>query len=324
MIPNVSKAIIPAAGLGTRLLPATKTLPKEMLPVAGRPLIQYSLEEAARSGIETVILVVNSRKQIIREHFQREPRFEQLLESQGQLAEAEALRRLSEQVELVFVEQPETLGLGHAIWCAREFVKGEHFAVLLPDVIFQSERPVLQQLLLAFERHPGNMIALRRVEPEEVSRGGVVRIGESLDGKRFPLFRISGMVEKPAAEDAPSRFSVAGRYLLEPAVLEAIEQTIPDAKGEVQLTSALNQLCSGSRVYGLCVEGTHHDAGEPFGFLRANLEIALSDPKLQPALEAYLRRQQAAGLPAHNQSKEPPAKRPRRLQQVSKPPRRRS
>jgi UTP--glucose-1-phosphate uridylyltransferase len=303
MTMKISKAIIPAAGLGTRLLPATKTLPKEMLPVAGKPLIQYSIEEAARSGIETIILVVNRKKSIIRKHFQRESALERILESGGQIAEAEAVRRLPDLANLLCVEQPKPLGLGHAIWCARELVAGEPFAVLLPDVIFESERPVLQQLQDAYRRHPGNIIAIREVEPEEVPHGGIVRIEGSANGENSPLFRVAGVVEKPSLENAPSRFSVAGRYLLEPAIFEAIRKTPPDAKGEIQLTGALNQLCSADRVYGLRVEATHHNAGEPFGLLRANLEISMSDPQLQPALQAYLRRFQAEGLPPRHHRK---------------------
>jgi len=316
MTPKISKAIIPAAGLGTRLLPATKTLPKEMLPVAGKPLIQYSVEEAARSGIETVILVVNRKKSIIRKHFQRDRALERFLESSGQIAEAEAVRRLPDLANLLYVEQPKPLGLGHAIWCARELVAGEPFAVLLPDVIFQSERPVLQQMQDAYRRHPGNMIAIREVEPEEVSRGGVVRISGFADGRDSPLFRVAGVVEKPTLENAPSRFSVAGRYILEPAIFEAIRHTLPDAKGEIQLTGALNQLCSRNRVYGLRVEGTHYNVGEPFGFLMANLEISMSNPQLQPALQAYLRRLQVEGLPLRNHSKESSSQRSKQLDRI--------
>lgn len=290
MIPKITKAVIPAAGLGTRMLPATKTLPKEMLPVAGRPLIEYAVEEAALSGIETVILVINKKKSIIRKHFQRDPALEDFLESSGQIAEAERIRRLPDLVSLHYVEQRKPLGLGHAIGCARELVAGEPFAVLLPDVIFQSRRPVLQQLESAYQRHPVNVIAIRKVESEEVSQCGIVRLDGSPEGRKPSLFRVTGVVEKPPLESAPSRFGVAGRYLLEPEIFEKIDQTPPDARGEIQLTHALNRLGSANRVYGLCVEGTHHNAGEPFGFLKASLEIAMGDPQLQPALQAYLHR----------------------------------
>jgi UTP--glucose-1-phosphate uridylyltransferase len=306
MIAKISKAVIPAAGLGTRMLPATKILPKEMLPVAGMPIIQYSVEEAARSGIETVILVVNEKKSIIRKHFQREPALERFLESSGQIAEAETIRRLPDLVNLLYVEQPKPLGLGHAIWCARHLLAGEPFAVLLPDVIFESERPVLQQMQDAYQRRPGTIIAIREVEPEEVSHGGIVRVEGLADGRSSSIFRLSGVVEKPSIENAPSRFSVAGRYLLEPAILEELKRTSPDAHGEIQLSGALNRLCLGSyRVHGLCIEGTHHNVGEPFGFLRANLEISMSNPQLRPAIQAYLRRLQVEGLPPRNHFKEP-------------------
>lgn len=303
MSAKISKAVIPAAGLGTRLLPVTKCLPKEMLPVAGKPLIQYAVEEAAQSGITTLILVVNRKKSVIRKHFEKQPSFERFLEASGHGAEAEAFRRLRGLAELVYVEQPQPLGLGHAIWCARHWVADEPFAVLLPDVIYQSERTVLQQLLDAYQRYPGNLVALREVAPEEVSQGGIARVAGFANGKNPLLFRITGLVEKPSLEEAPSRLSIAGRYLLQPAVLRELERVSADARGEVQLTGALSRLCSGKRVYGLKVEGVHHNAGETLGFLKANLEIALNNPQLQPALRSYLRRLQKESPPLRQHSK---------------------
>jgi UTP--glucose-1-phosphate uridylyltransferase len=292
MIPKISTAIIPAAGLGTRMLPATKVIPKEMLPVAGKPLIQYAVEEAALSGIETVILVINRKKSIIRKHFQRDQALERLLESSGQVAEAEMIRRLPDLVNLVYVGQRKPQGLGHAIACARDLVAGGPFAVLLPDVIFQSEQPVLQQLRNAYHRHPGNMVAVRKVEPEEVPHCGIVRPEGSSGGRNSPLFKVDAVVEKPALESAPSLFGVAGRYLLEPSIFEKIDQTPLDAKGEIQLTHALNLMCSENRVYGVRVEGKHYNAGEPIAFLEANLKIAMSNPHLQPLHALYFRRLQ--------------------------------
>lgn len=288
MIPKISKAVIPAAGLGTRMLPATKILPKEMLPVAGKPMIQYAVEEAALSGIETVILIVNKQKSLLEKHFRRNPALEGFLKSCGRTAEAETLRRLSDLVKLVYVEQRKPLGLAHAIWCARDLVADHPFAVLLPDVIFQSEQPVMQQLTDIYRHHPGNIIAIREVEPENVQRCGIVRVEGSSDRGNSSFFRVTSLVEKPAIADAPSLFGVAGRYLLEPSIFKEIEKTPPDAKGEIQLTDALNQLCSEIPVYGLRVKGAHYDAGDPLGLLKASLEITMSNPQLQQSLRAYL------------------------------------
>jgi UTP--glucose-1-phosphate uridylyltransferase len=290
MTHKISKAIIPAAGLGTRMLPATKALPKEMLPVAGKPLIQHAVEEAALSGIETVILVINSEKLIIRKHFQRDEALEHLLESSGRIEEAESIRRLPDLANFVYVEQRKPLGLGHAVSCARDLIAGEPFAVLLADVVFQSELPVLQQLINAYHHHPGTMVAVRKVEPAEVPSVGIVRPEGSSGGGNSSLFKVDSIVEKPALEDAPSLFGIAGRYLLEPSVFEKIDQTPPDAKGEIQLTPALDGMCSESAVYGVCVEGKHYDAGERSGFLEANIEFAMSNPQLQPLQTPLSRR----------------------------------
>jgi UTP--glucose-1-phosphate uridylyltransferase len=290
MIDRISKAIIPAAGLGTRMLPATKALPKEMLPVAGKPLIQHVVEEAALSGIETVILVINSEKSIIRKHFERDQALEHRLESSGRLMEADSIRRLPNLANLVYVEQQKPLGLGHAVSCARDHVAGETFAVLLPDVLFQSQLPVIQQLINASRHHPGNMVAVRKVEPEEVPSVGIVSPEGSFGGSNSSLFKVDSIVEKPALENAPSFFGIAGRYLLEPSVFAKIDQTTPDAKGEIQLTHALNLMCSKSSVYGVCVEGKHYNAGEPSGFLEANIDFAMSNPQPQPLQTPFSRR----------------------------------
>ena len=196
--------------------------------------------------------------------------------------EADGIRRLPNLANLVYVEQRNPLGLGHAVGCARDHVAGGPFAVLLPDVVFQSELPVLQQLINAYRHQPGNMVAVRKVEPAEVPSVGIVRPEGSSGGRNSSLFKVDSIVEKPALENAPSLFGIAGRYLLEPSVFAKIDQTPPDAKGEIQLTHALNLMCSGSHVYGVCVEGKHYNAGEPSGFLEANIEFAMSNPQHQP------------------------------------------
>ncbi len=290
---KVVKAVIPAAGFGTRMLPATKAIPKEMLPVAGRPLIQYAVEEAAASGIETVILVVRSRKSPIQAHFTPEPELESFLQKRHLADAAELVRRLAQLVELHFVEQEKPLGLAHAISCAHSLIGNEPFVVLLPDVIVASAKPVTLQLIRAHQGHGGSVVAIREIDHQDVERHGIVRIDRSSALPSSKSVRVTGLVEKPLAAAAPSRLGVFGRYLLEPAIWDTIARTNPDARGEVQLTDALNLLCQTSLLFGLCFEGHHYDAGDPLGYLKANIELSLRDPQLRPSLLHYLSRLQA-------------------------------
>jgi UTP--glucose-1-phosphate uridylyltransferase len=284
---KIAKAVIPAAGFGTRMLPATKALSKEMLPVAGKPLIQYAIEEAAASGIKTVVLVVRSTKSLIRSHFARDPVLESFLEERHSAA-VEPIRRLTDLVDLQFVEQQQPLGLAHAICCAKPSVGEESFAVLLPDVIMVNDEPVTRQLICAHEQHGGSVVAIRQVESQEVERHGIVQAEPSpTDASGLPV-RVSGLIEKPRADRTPSRLGVFGRYILEPSIWRAIAQTRPDTRGEVQLTDALNVLCKDNSLLALCFEGQHYDAGDRLGYLKANIELSLKDPLIRQPLREYL------------------------------------
>ena len=270
------------------MLPATKAIPKEMLPVAGKPLIQHAVEEAAASGIQTVILVVRSRKSPIQAHFSRETELESFLEKRHLANSAEIVRRLTQLVDLQFVEQDKPLGLAHAISCAQSLIGSEPFVVLLPDVIVVCVEPAALQLIRAHQDHAGSVVAIREVAEQDVKRHGIVLIERSAQPLPGKSERVTRLVEKPSPEAAPSRLGVFGRYLLEPAIWEAIARTKPDAYGEVQLTDALDLLCRNDLLFGLCFDGHHYDAGDPIGYLRANIELSLRDPHLRPSLLHYL------------------------------------
>jgi UTP--glucose-1-phosphate uridylyltransferase len=288
--PTITKAVIPAAGFGTRMLPATKALPKEMLPVAGKPLIQYAVEEAAASGIETVILVVGGHKSLILAHFARDPILESFLEDHQRNTAAQQVRCLSALADLRYVEQKSPLGLAHAISCAQPLLNGETFVVLLPDVIMANDDPVTHQLIRAHRHHGGSVVAIREVGTQEVQRHGIVRVERDASLPSSKFVRVTGMVEKPSAADAPSRLGVFGRYLLEPAIWDAINKTNSDARGEVQLTDALNLFGQTNLLSGLCFEGQHYDAGDPLGYLQASVELSLGDPRLGKPVQSYLSR----------------------------------
>jgi UTP--glucose-1-phosphate uridylyltransferase len=289
---KITKAVIPAAGYGTRMLPATKALPKEMLPVAGKPLIQYAIEEAASSGIETVVIVVRNHRNLIESHFSPDLALDTFLRNRHQHAAADEVSRLSSLVHLEFVEQQHPRGLGDAIRCAKALLNGESFIVLLPDVIMVSDEPVAAQLIRAHQRDGGSFIAVRRVASQDVERHGIVKTDESGNNGRSKSsadapFKISQLVEKPSPAEAPSRIGIFGRYLLEPAIWEAIENTSEDARSEIQLTNALNLLCQSSSLYGLPFAGDHYDAGDRLGNLKANVELTLRDASLRQSCLEY-------------------------------------
>jgi UTP--glucose-1-phosphate uridylyltransferase len=286
---EIVKAVIPAAGFGTRMLPASKAVPKEMLPVAGKPLIQYAVEEAVASGIHTVILVIRNHKSLIRAHFAYDPELESFLEERQLTAAAEVARQLASLADLQYVEQEKPLGLAHAICCARPLLTEEPFVVLLPDVIMVNDAPVTSQLIRTHEQLGGSVVAIREVDPSAVQRHGIVQLEHPTAFPSSKAARVIGLVEKPAAAQAPSRLGVFGRYLLEPTIWDFIAQTAPDTRGEVQLTDALNLFCQAGLLSGLCFEGEHYDAGDPLGYLQANLELALRDPHLRQPLVGYLR-----------------------------------
>jgi UTP--glucose-1-phosphate uridylyltransferase len=292
---KVTKAVIPAAGYGTRMLPATKALPKEMLPVAGKPLIQYAIDEASSSGVDTVILVVRARPSLIESYFAFDPALDFFLRHRGQQDLAAEIDRLRGMVHVEYVLQPEPRGLAHAICCARPLLGDEPFAVLLPDVIMLAAEPVTHQLIRARESQGGAAIAVREVEPSDVRRHGIAAIERRPQRSSEPL-RITGLVEKPAVKDAPSRIGIFGRYVLESSIWHAVEQTPTDAQGEVQLTDALNILCRQQILSGVLFDGSHYDAGDRLGYLKANVELSLRDPALrQPCLD-YLEKLQAVSI----------------------------
>jgi UTP--glucose-1-phosphate uridylyltransferase len=297
---KLTKAVIPAAGFGTRMLPATKALPKEMLPVARKPMIQYAVEEAVASGIETIVVVTRSRKSVLQAHFRRDPELESFLEGRQQGRAADLVRQFATLAELRYVEQKKPLGLADAISCARSVIRQEPFVVLLPDVIIDSVQPAIEQLICAHERHGGSIIAIRETEPQEVERFGIVGFD---DAKIVPMqgsIRLTNLVEKPSVLDAPSRFGIFGRYLLEADIWDLIAETSRGLRGEVQLTDALNLLCHKKLVYGFLFEGRHFDAGDPLGYIMANIELSLRDPRLEQPLRAYLSSLQACTEPRHS------------------------
>jgi UTP--glucose-1-phosphate uridylyltransferase len=286
---RIRKAIFPVAGLGTRFLPATKAMPKEMLPVVDRPLIQHVVDEAREAGIEHFIFVTGRNKSVIEDHFDRQFELELTLTERGKKADLALLSQdLPEPGTASFTRQQSPLGLGHAVWCARELVGHEPFALLLPDVLVQHARGCLAQMIDAAKELDGNanIIAVEEVPPERVHMYGVVGIGEA-KGKAF---RITGMVEKPNRKDAPSNLSITGRYILQPEIFEILEKQAAGAGGEIQLTDAMLALARAQPFYGLKFEGRSFDCGSKTGFLAANVAYALDRPDIAPEFRAELKR----------------------------------
>ena len=286
----IRKAVIPVAGLGTRMLPLTKAIPKELLPVGNKPLIQHAVEEATCSGIKEVILVAAPGMSLIQEHFRRNLELERVLEGRGRQAEAEQLRVLCRCANLHVAYQPHPLGLGHAIACSRDVVGGEPFAVILPDALILSAKPCVRQLMDCYERVPGCYVATREVEPGDLGRFGILQVSPVDDSPWAGLlYRVKGLVEKPEPECAPSRFGVFGRYLFEPDIFDYLEQASPDENGEVQITDALAAYCRKAPMYAFCFEGEHFDAGNKLEFLEASVKVGLSDPEVGNRLRRFLK-----------------------------------
>jgi len=281
---KVRKAIFPAAGLGTRFLPATKASPKEMLPLVDKPLIQYVVEEAVASGIESVIIVTGRGKASIEDHFDVSFELEKLLEERGKLEELKAMRAISEMARVSYVRQQEALGLGHAVLQARDLVGDEPFAVMLSDDIIDSETPALRQLLDVHEKYAAPVVAVFQVEGEAISRFGVID-GEEVDAG---VYKIKDMVEKPVFNDAPSNLAIIGRYVLTPDIFDEIEKTTPGAIGEIQITDAMRSLLRKRPFYAVRFKGTRYDAGDKLGFLIATVEFALKHEDLAPEFREYL------------------------------------
>jgi UTP--glucose-1-phosphate uridylyltransferase len=280
---KIRKAIIPAAGLGTRFLPATKAMPKEMLPIVDKPTIQYIVEEAIESGIEDIIIVTGKGKRAIEDHFDSSFELEQNLFEKQKFELLNEVQK-SSKVDIHYIRQKEPRGLGHAIWCARKFIGNEPFAVLLGDDIVRADKPCLQQMMEQYERHDASIIGVQHVSDDQVSRYGIVD-GFELEKR---LFCINHLVEKPQKEDAPSNLAIVGRYILTPRIFEILSNQEPGAGGEIQLTDAIAELNRYESVYAYEFMGTRFDVGEKMGFIQTTIDYALQREDLRYELLKYL------------------------------------
>ncbi len=285
MTSKIRKAIFPAAGLGTRFLPATKASPKEMLPLVDKPLIQYSVEEAVNSGIESILIITGRDKSAIENHFDISFELEQLLKEKGKTAMFDQVRAVSDIAQVSYTRQKQALGLGHAIYQAKDFVGNEPFAALLADDLVDAEVPALKQIIEVFEKYNAPVIATMQVEGEAISRFGVID-AEEIEPN---VFRVNDMVEKPAFAEAPSDLAIIGRYIFTPDIFRAIEKTTPGAGGEIQITDAMRILLKERPFYAVKLDGRRHDAGDKLGFLIATVEYALKREDLGGDFREYLR-----------------------------------
>ena len=282
---KVRKAVIPAAGLGTRFLPVTKATPKEMLPIVDKPTIQYIVEEALASGIEEILIITGRSKRAIEDHFDRSIELELNLEASGKTAELEMVKEISS-IRIHYTRQKEPRGLGHAILCAKQFVGNEPFAVLLGDDVVDAQVPALKQLINVYDKTGASVLGVQEVPLEKVSSYCIVT---SQPTDELRTFTVSDMVEKPAVEDAPSRLAVLGRYVITPEVFDILEQTSPGRGNEIQLTDALKVLAKEQAMYAYNFEGRRYDVGDKQGFLEATVEMALKRPELRDKFLAYLK-----------------------------------
>jgi UTP--glucose-1-phosphate uridylyltransferase len=281
---KVRKAIIPAAGLGTRFLPATKAQPKEMLPIVDKPTLQYIIEEAVESGIEEILIITGRNKKSIEDHFDRSVELELELETKGKHELLEEVKKISDMVNIHYIRQKEPKGLGHAIYCAKSFIGNEPFAVLLGDDIVYSEKPCLKQMIGAYDEYKTSVLGVQEVLQEDVCKYGIVD-GKQIDGR---VYTVKGLVEKPAIEDAPSNIAILGRYIINPAIFEILEHTQPGRGGEIQLTDALKELAQKEAMYAYNFEGRRYDVGDKQGFLEATVEFALRREDLREEFLNYL------------------------------------
>ncbi|HET8646270.1 MAG TPA: UTP--glucose-1-phosphate uridylyltransferase GalU [Vicinamibacteria bacterium] len=284
---KLRKAVFPAAGLGTRFLPATKAQPKEMLPLVDKPIIQYVIEEAVAAGLTNIIIVTGRGKNAIEDHFDVSYELEKLLEERGKYDLLEQVRAISSMISVSYIRQGETLGLGHAVLVARELVGDEPFAVMLGDDIIDAPVPCMKQMVEVFERVGDPIVAVYRVPPDEISAYGVIDGVPEPDNER--VYRIRDMVEKPPPASAPSDMAIIGRYILTPDIFEALSSTERDHGGEIQLTNGIRALRRHRRVYGYRFDGIRHDAGNKLGFLKATVEFALKRDDLGGPFREYLR-----------------------------------
>ncbi|MDN4072098.1 UTP--glucose-1-phosphate uridylyltransferase GalU [Fictibacillus terranigra] len=282
---TVKKAIIPAAGLGTRFLPATKAMPKEMLPIVDKPTIQYIVEEAISSGIEDILIVTGKGKRAIEDHFDYSFELEQSLFSKGKVKLLQEVQRSSEMADIHYIRQKQPKGLGHAVWSARKFIGDEPFAVLLGDDIVQSETPCIRQLIQQFEKTGSSVIGVKPVPEEETDRYGIIETKKQ-SGR---LYEVSNFVEKPARGEAPSNLAIMGRYVLTPEIFSILDNQEIGAGGEIQLTDAIQRLNRNRHVYAYEFEGDRYDVGDKLGFIMTTIEFALKNKELNEPLLRYLK-----------------------------------
>ena len=283
---KIRKAIIPAAGLGTRFLPATKAQPKEMLPIVDKPTIQYIIEEAVASGIEEILIITGRNKKCIEDHFDKSVELELELEKSGKTEMLEMVRKISDMVDIHFIRQKEPKGLGHAISCARTFVGDEPFAVLLgDDIVYNDQKPCLKQLIDCYSEYNTSVLGVQKVAKENVSKYGIV------DGLHIEdrVYKVKGLVEKPSIEEAPSNVAILGRYIITPQIFDILKETEPGKGGEIQLTDALLKLMEEEAMYAYDFEGKRYDVGDKLGFLVANVEYALRKEELKEQFTEYLK-----------------------------------
>jgi UTP--glucose-1-phosphate uridylyltransferase len=290
MTSKVRKVVFPAAGLGTRFLPATKASPKEMLPIVDKPIIQYGVEEALQSGIQNIIIVTGRGKSAIEDHFDVSFELEDLLEKRGKKDLLAIVRGISDMIDVAYIRQKEALGLGHAVLRAKELVGGEPFAVVLADDVIEAETPCLKQLLDVYDFFNAPVLAVMEVSPEDISSYGAIAAEPvSYNGTTDQVYRIHDLVEKPKASEAPSNLAIIGRYVLTPEIFESLTSINPGSGGEIQLTDALRHLLRSRPIYACKFKGTRYDAGDRLGFLKATVEYALRREDLGGPFREYLK-----------------------------------
>jgi len=285
---KVQRAIFPAAGLGTRFLPATKAQPKEMLPLVDKPIIQYAIEEAINSGIESLVIITGRGKNAIEDHFDVSYELEKTLLERGKSDLLDRVRTVSELAHIAYIRQKEALGLGHAVSMARDLVNNEPFAVLLGDDVITGEIPCIRQMMDIYEKYQSSVVALMEVPEDETGRYGIIK-GTPLPDSDGRLFAVEDMVEKPAKGIAPSNLAIIGRYILTPGIFKALEETGKGSGGEIQLTDGLRRLLSCEKILAYKFKGKRHDAGDKLGFLQATVEFALKNKELGSAFKSYLK-----------------------------------
>lgn len=281
---KVTKAVIPAAGLGTRFLPATKAQPKEMLPIVDKPAIQYIVEEAVESGIEDILIITGRNKRSIEDHFDRSAELELNLREKGKTETLKEMQQIADLANIHYIRQKEPLGLGHAVLCAEHFIGDESFAVLLGDDIMVSEKPALRKLMDVYADYGTEVVGVQSVLPEDVSKYGIIQTS----GSQGHVYEVNDLVEKPSPEDAPSEIAVMGRYVLNPSIFPVLKSIGRGAGNEIQLTDALREVCRTQPIHARLLEGKRYDIGDKLGCFKASTEIGLMRPEMRSQLLAYL------------------------------------